>query len=379
MLTMSVVDPARSDTFEEVAQGKFEINYLDGSSSQGDYFQDNFEIAETTVQNLTMGLGLQTDVTHGVVGVGYAIIVNSVVTLGTTYPNLPIAMQEAGLINSVAYSLWLNDLGANTGNVLFGGIDTSKYIGSLTRIDVLRDEAGDYSHFRVPLSSLVATSPSGSDVLNSPNGSVEVILDSGSTVSYLPDDMVYQVWREVGAVYNEILEMAVLPCSYASHPGHFAFRFAGPNGPQINVTMDELVVDLTDGNQPMFTSGPYKGKLVCEFGIQNLTGGPFILGDTFLRSAYVVYDLENNEVGIAATDFNATDSNIVAFESKGAPIPFAITATDHDAPMEEPVVRNIIDELRAAEGFQSSALLLKAFSVPGLLALGVISVTIILV
>lgn len=35
-----------------------------------------------------------------------------------------------------------------------------------------------------------------------------------------------------------------------------------------------------------------------------------VLGDTFLRSAYVVYHLGNNEISIAPTIFNATDSDI---------------------------------------------------------------------
>jgi hypothetical protein len=42
-----------------------------------------------------------------------------------------------------------------------------------------------------------------------------------------------------------------------------------------------------------------------------------VLGDTFLRSAYVVYDLENNEISIAQTNFNATTENIQEIQ-KGA-------------------------------------------------------------
>ena len=35
-----------------------------------------------------------------------------------------------------------------------------------------------------------------------------------------------------------------------------------------------------------------------------------MLGDTFLRSAYVVYHLGNNQISLAPTVFNATDSDI---------------------------------------------------------------------
>ena len=39
--------------------------------------------------------------------------------------------------------------------------------------------------------------------------------------------------------------------------------------------------------------------------------GGSILGDFFLRSAYVVYDLENNLVGIAQTNMNSSSSNVL--------------------------------------------------------------------
>lgn len=294
---------------------------------------------------------MQTNIPYGLVGVGYAINEASLSTIGRTYPNLPIAMEREGLIKTIAYSLWLNDLDASTGNILFGGIDTGKFIGPLTKIDVIPDENLDkYTHFSVSMTSLEATSPSGTDVLTSHDGPTEVVLDSGTTLSYLPNDMAHKVWAEVGAEYQQIFDMAVLPCSHGLHPGYFSFGFSGSNGPRINVTMDELVVDLTNGDPPIFTSGPYEGEQVCEFGIQNYTNGPYVLGDTFLRSAYVVYDLENHEIAVAATDFNSTNTNIIPFESKQAAIPSATAAGKHDESAEPPLPTSTT--LVAAEGFQ---------------------------
>lgn len=298
-----------------------------------------------------MGLGMQTDIPYGLVGVGYSTNEAALSTMGQPYPNLPIAMEQEGLINSIAYSLWLNDLDANTGNILFGGIDTAKFTGPLIKIDVIPDgDRDDYTHFVVPLTSIEATSPTGTDILTSSEGPTNVVLDSGTTLTYLPNDITSKVWEEVGAEYQSTFGMAVLPCSHASHPGYFSFGFAGPSGPLINITMDELVVDLTNGDPPQFNSGPYAGELVCEFGIQNYSTGPFVLGNTFLRSAYIVYDLENHEIGIAATKFNSTDSDIVAFESKGAKIPLAATPTT-DADISNIPLATSTD-LSAADGFQ---------------------------
>lgn len=61
-----------------------------------------------------MGLGRDTDIPYGLVGIGYALN-EAVAGSSDVYPNLPITMVDEGLINTIAYSLWLNDLGKNAG------------------------------------------------------------------------------------------------------------------------------------------------------------------------------------------------------------------------------------------------------------------------
>lgn len=322
----SVVNPNASSTFVD-ADVEFDISYVDGSYSKGDYFRDTFQIANATVANMTMGLGIDTTITYGLLGVGYAsneAIISTEESLDAQYDNLPALMMKEGLIATNAYSLWLNDLDSSTGNILFGGIDTSKYVGSMTRIPTIRNNAtGEYDSFIVGLTSVRALSSSGTDTLTSHESPIEVVLDSGTTLSYLPTDIASQIWEEVGALYSASYGLAVIPCKMQTSTGYFSFQFGGPGGPVVNVTMDELVLDLVvQGPAPKFGSGEYAGEDACEFGIQNTTGTN-LLGDTFLRSAYVVYDLVNNQIGIAQTDFNETESAVVAFESKGAVIPSA--------------------------------------------------------
>lgn len=348
--TLGSFDPDESSSFEEVGANLFSISYLDNSYAKGDYFADDFDIGGASISNLTMGLGMKTNIAFGLIGVGYAINEVSVDTANQVYPNLPIAMHQAGHINTVAYSLWLNDLNANTGSILFGGIDTKKYTGNLTRLNVQPDH-NVYTHFTVAMTSIVASSSSGTDALTSTELPIDAVLDSGTTLSYLPDNLASQLWNEVGAYYDGNYAMAVLPCSYATHEGNFTFGFGGSDGPEIVVSMDELVVDLTNGYQPEFSSGIYKGELVCEFGIQNYSSDVYLLGNTFLRSAYVVYDLVNNEIGLAQTDFNATESNIVAFESKGATIPSSTAAPNQNKTTKGSSATST--DLSAADGFQT--------------------------
>lgn len=351
--TFGSYDPDASDTLA-VINDDFDISYVDGSHSRGDYIAETFGIGDIELANVTMGLGVDTDIAYGLVGVGYALNEASVSQTAEIYNNLPLVMRNEGHIKSNAYSLWLNDLGASKGNILFGGIDTDKYMGDLVRVNVEKDpQSQRFTAFTVQLTSLGAHSSSGEDALSSSSFPVPVVLDSGTTLSYLPQDLTLQVWREVGAIYvtdSNGNGAPLVPCALANNEGYFTFGFGGDGGPLIQVDMDELVVQAFTQETPL-PSGPYEGQSACQFGIQNYSGDHFLLGDTFLRSAYVVYDLENNEIGIAQTDFNATTSNIMPFTSQGATIPSSTAAPNQNAansgPSSEP-------DYKAQSGFMST-------------------------
>lgn len=87
------------------------------------------------------------------------------------------------------------------------------------------------------------------------------------------------------------------------------------------------------------------------------------LGETFLRNAYVVYDFENRQVGMAQSKFS-TESDIVPFASRGAKIPLGTPGPAVKPPVKYntsthtfsnfPVAK--LDVFRAAAGIQSSSL-----------------------
>lgn len=171
------------------------------------------------------------------------------------------------------------------------------------------------------LSSISLADGSGKSQYSKDNLGLPVILDSGTTATYLPDSIAQDILTGVGATNDPELGM-IVPCRLANSPATFGFTFGGPGGPTITVAFNEFVspIYLTDGSQPQFRD---RSGTACGFGL--LSSGPadqpILFGDTFLRSAYVVYDLANNQVGIAQTNFNATNSNVV--EISGTAIPGA--------------------------------------------------------
>lgn len=184
--------------------------------------------------------------------------------------------------------------------------------------------------FTVAWTSLRVESSSGADQLTSPEFAEPAILDSGTTITLLPADIAYDIYEEVGASVSQSLGAVVVPCDLGGKQGNLTYQFGGVGGPSIAVQISELVLPLTGprGRDVTYSDG----TLACQLGIQP-TGSdtPTLFGDTFLRSAYAVYDLYNNKIALAPTIFNVTDTNVVAFESLGAAIPSASTAPSETA------------------------------------------------
>ncbi|KAJ0123276.1 acid protease [Diaporthe amygdali] len=311
-------DPSQSSTYEVLIPGGFQIQYLDGSTASGDYIADHFEIGDTVIEALQMGLANETASGTGVLGIGFTA--NEAAEVA--YPNLVDEMVEQGLIPTKAYSLYLNDYQSSTGNILFGGVDTEKFIGSLTVIPILPDaQTENYTSFSVNMTAVSFAFPNGTtyNATLQDNG-LNAVLDSGTTLSYFPDDLAAPFFKALGAyTYSSLgsTGLTMVECSLLDSGLNLTFRFN--DSVSITVPADELVIDAF---------GDYRGAIPasiplespCLFGIQN-SGDSLpsenarqidfaLLGDTFLRSAYVVYDLDNRQIALAQANLNSTDTNV---------------------------------------------------------------------
>lgn len=312
--------PNASSTYSYVGS-YFNISYVDGSGASGDYVTDTVSIGGANLSSLQFGVGYSSTSAQGVLGIGYEINEVQVARAQkSAYPNLPAKMVADGLIDSSAYSLWLNDLDSNKGSILFGGVDSDKYEGSLETLPIQTD-SGVYAEFLITLTGLTLGTQG---IANS--SALAVLLDSGSSLTYLPDSMVQDIYDTVGAQYDSQEGAAYVPCSLADDARNLTFTFSSPS---VAVAMDELVLDVvtTGGLRPTFQNG----VAACLFGIAPAGSGTSVLGDTFLRSAYVVYDLDNNEISLAQTRFNSTTSSIKAITSQSVPgatkVANSVTAT----------------------------------------------------
>ena len=311
-------DANSSSTYGYV-NSRFLIKYADSTGAMGDYVKDTLRLGGASVKNFQMGVGYVSSSSEGVMGIGYPQLEVAVQTnKENPYPNLPQAMVQQGFINSPSYSLWLDDLASASGNILFGGVDTNRYHGSLETVPIIREQ-GQYLEMIVGLSGISLTDGTqNKTVLARP---IPVLLDSGATLSYLPTTVAQSIYSALGVKYSRAEDAAYCSCDLAKSSIKMAFNFAGK---VINVDLSEMVLDNTvdsDGGAEEFG---------CTFGIspQVDDGQAFTLGDTFIRNAYIVYDLGNNKISLAQTNFDATNSNILEIGTGPDAVPDATGAPD---------------------------------------------------
>lgn len=314
---LSTYDPSKSSTYSIVSQDDFSIRYVDGSGAEGNYIRDDFSIGGADIDALQMGLAENSTVNSGLLGIGFAANVAS----ETPYPNIMSLFQDQDLIAIQAYSLYLDDLFAETGTILFGGLDTQKFIGELQTVAIQPDRYGNYSSFTVALSSFSTTANNGTST-NYTRTAIPVILDSGTTLTYFPASIANRIFDAFGAVDDTSgTGLVFVDCNYLdSNNFTFNFQFGGNDGPVIRVPIDEMVLDNIGGYVELgldLPSLPFDNA--CSFGIQP-SSDYYLLGDTFLRSAYIVYDLTNKQIGLAQANVNSTESNIIEItEESGIP------------------------------------------------------------
>ena len=302
-------DANSSSTYRYI-NSNFNITYEDDSGASGDYASDTIHIGGQELDGLQFGVGYKSTNAQGVLGIGYRSA-EALTDQANSYSNLPQLMVDQSMIGSNAYSLWLDDIDSSTGSILFGGVDTDKYHGTLQTLPIEKIN-GQFQEFVITLSGLSLTSNGKTQSFGSGLPSA-VLLDSGSSLTYLPDDITTDIYNALNVQYDRREGAGVVDCSLGDSSDTLDFVFTSVN---ISVPMSELVLpnqsseeDNSAGNGTSFSNK--KVSSICAFGIASADGTLPTLGDTWLRSAYVVYDLDNNEISLAQTNFNASTSHIV--------------------------------------------------------------------
>ncbi|KAK7698540.1 hypothetical protein SLS64_012408 [Diaporthe eres] len=271
-------DATKSSTAVNLQNTKT-LNYGIGSANIT-YFKDSIALpgAATAMSGVQFGVATSSrSQFSGILGIGYGL------GLTTRYPNFVDELATQNQTKVKAYSVALGSKDEGEGVIVFGGVDTSKFAGSLATLPIVpaADSPDGVPRYWISMNNMSITPPSGNRKMY-PNSSMDVFLDTGSTLTLLPQSICDQLGADFGSSGLDESGFYPVDCNLADLAGTIDFDF---NGVEIKVPYNEFIRS---------SSGSF-GQMSCVLGItpsESFT----LLGDTFMRSAYAVFDLETNAI-----------------------------------------------------------------------------------
>lgn len=331
----------KSSSYQPIPQLNTSIRLPFGSSaSYGTIGIETVHLEGVAIPNMTFYDVDRPGQPYGILGVGYPGD-QVLAPKGFEVPTIIDQLVQIGQINRRAFSLYLDDQQAGKGSILFGGIDSSKYTGDLITVPVTPFETKgktSYLVWRIPLTSVSFTGMNTTAVLTPPDMATPGIIDSGTATIYLPVTVAHELYKGIGAVEATVDGVTgwVTDCSNAQSNASLSFQF-GSNGPTIDVSMNQIINDI-----PLFAFG--NGVPACLVQVMPSTDalteevGGLLLGDPLIRNAYVVYDLDNNEISLAQANLNQTGSNIQVIPA-GSGLP-GVSVTGTQTATQVPIPTN---------------------------------------
>jgi hypothetical protein len=249
----------------------------------------------------------------GIFGLGYPHLTAPV---ENPYNPFFFNLKAQNKISQNIFSIFLNNTESygKSGEILFGGIDSTKYKGDLAYLPVAKTTRRlpsgtrtDYGYWQVYGQGLgVTNGVDNKDADLSFQSTTSFVLDTGTTLSYLPTNVLTPLLSaavgNVNLAYDSQNNYFQIRCDLAKR--NTTIQYMMSDSSSVTKTPIILNVPLADLIFPMDSDYISTAK-VCMFGIVPSTGTIF-LGESLLRSIYQVYDAEQNRIGIAGAISSAS-------------------------------------------------------------------------
>ncbi|CAF3368339.1 unnamed protein product [Rotaria socialis] len=266
---------------------EFYIQYGDGSSASGTWSNDAVTFGSISIANQPFAIinsanGMNTGKFDGILGMAYQKI--------SSCGENPViwTMYLAGELSLPIFSFWFDSVstGYDTGELILGGYDASKYTGNFTYAPVSVEGYWEFVADSVSLSIGSTTTTIAT--------SISAILDTGTTDAILgPSAYVNAINSMLEATYDPTIGYYTVDCQTKSLA---AF-------PNITVTISGVPFTLTTLMYIQIAGGPI--RYTCYLVISSLKANDadsnpiWILGDFFMRHFYNIFDMQNNRIGLA--------------------------------------------------------------------------------
>jgi hypothetical protein len=286
--------PDDSSSSDDTGETKT-LNYGVGSA-EIEYFTDDIALSDSAkLKSVQFGVASRTtDQFAGVLGIGYGKGVN------TKYDNFIDELAGQGVTDTRAFSVALGSKTEGGGVIAFGGVDRKKFSGRLASLPII--SAGDapdgVARYWVQLDSVSLTPPSGQGK-KWDGTSMAVFLDTGATLTLLPPSVVKAIAADFGSDGQDDAGFYGVDCDLVNKAGTVDFAF---DGVTVKVPYKEIIREF-GGSNPS-----------CYLGIAP-SEDYALLGDTFLRSAYAVFDLDSDTVFLAQYENCGSDVSSIKSSS----------------------------------------------------------------
>jgi saccharopepsin len=269
-------DSRKSSSFKENGT-EFAIRYGSGSL-EGIISNDDLTIGDIKINSIDFGesvkepgLAFAFGRFDGIMGLAY----DRIAVKGVVPPFYH--MVNKGLVDEPVFSFWLNDGGEdNGGELVFGGSDESHYTGDIHWAPVTRK-----AYWEVKLERVIF----GDDEVEMENTGAAI--DTGTSLFAIPTIVADLINKQIGAKKN-FAGQYVIECSKVPSLPEFTMYF---NGKPFTLSGEDYILQA-------------QGQCISAFmglDIPEPLGPIWIIGDSFLRKFYTIYDLGKDRVGFATS------------------------------------------------------------------------------
>ncbi|ETS78943.1 hypothetical protein PFICI_08796 [Pestalotiopsis fici W106-1] len=286
----TIFDINNSTTAKLIPNCTWSIMYGDFSSSSGVVYKDNFALGDLIIKDMTIESAKQVSTQFsnqkemsGLVGLAFSKIIETKPKQKSLTDFLPEVLEEPIFTTDLrhnssdgSFNFGFIDRGLHDSEIEYVGIDSSDGFWGVSFKGFAAKDSSDYSY----------------EFSDPPT----VILDTGSTLFYAPDEAVTAYYKNHVPLANfSYTEYGwILPCN--STPPSFIWELTDKDD---NVVQGEVPGEYLP-YAVLDTKGSPEGY--CYSGLQSLGGFTSlqgILGDVFLKSGFQVWNLVQERIGFA--------------------------------------------------------------------------------
>ncbi|KAF4622704.1 hypothetical protein G7Y89_g14323 [Cudoniella acicularis] len=291
----------KSSTFTAISGETFSIEYGDGESLTGVIGTEEVTVAGIKVDQeiaLVTAASWEGDgTTSGLMGLAYPALTSAY--KGSTqevYNPIFTTMYSKGLIANDYFSLLIeHDTSGPSGYLAFGGVPDVAFTQNFTStpiiITTITGYPDNYDFYTININSVEIN---GVAAASSGGSAVEYIVDSGTTLNYVPTSVATKINAAFSPAGTYSSSEGVYVVSCTATPPAISINIAGTLFP---INPLDMILDAGDGT---CISGFSDGG-------SSDTEDIFILGDTFQKNVVSLFDVGASTMQFAGREFYASD------------------------------------------------------------------------